>query len=95
MDLTRLAQRFLRELHSEPSKNTFSALRELLEKLENKGDPEPTEVRLIEEINNFLESVGVLESHLKSYIKDDVLLGSKLETLYENDSLDGSRNLKG
>jgi len=72
MDLTRLAQRFLRELHSEP-----------------------TEVRLIEEINKFLESAGVLETHLKSYVRDDGLLGSKLETLYENNSLDGSRNLKG
>jgi len=95
MDLTRLAQRFLRELHSEPSRNTFSTLRELLDNLENKGDPEPTEVRLIEEINKFLESAGVLETHLKSYVRDDGLLGSKLETLYENNSLDGSRNLKG
>lgn len=95
MDLSKMAQRFLRELHSEASRNAFSTLRELLEKLETKDDPEPTEVRLIEEITRFLESAEGLENHIKSYVKDEVLLGSKLTSLYENSSLDGSRELKG
>jgi len=95
MDLTKMAQRFLRELHSEPSRNTLITLREFLEKLETKGDPEPTEVRLIEEITRFFECANALESHIKSYTKDEVLLGSKLATLYENNSFDGSGKLKG
>lgn len=86
------AQRFLEHLNSKETKETFNLLAQLVESLETKGDPEPTEVRLAANIYDFIERLKTLEQNMRSFVKESnmSLPGSKLATLIENTSYDGN-----
>ncbi len=84
-----LAKRFLENLHTGESKEAFETLRDLVEVLENKNDPEETEIRLTESLYHFLEKLSILEANLKSYSKD-ATHKNKLEELISNISSDGN-----
>jgi len=85
------AQRFLEGLNSTPTKDTVSMLMQLIEELETKHDPDPTEIRLVENIYAFVEKMKVLENNLRSYVKESRNMpGNKLASLYENLSYDGN-----
>jgi hypothetical protein len=86
-DLSRIAQKFLSELSIDPS---FSTLNELIELLEEKIDPDPIEMRLVENLYNFHEKLKLLENNLQTYVKKmrENLPGNKLENLYTNTSFD-------
>jgi len=86
------AQRFLDQLNNDPA---FERLVELVELLENKIDPEPTEVRLCENIYNVIEKIKILENNIKSYVNESrqSLPGNKLSMLYEDSSFDGSGSI--
>ena len=85
------AKMFLEGLHLNETKNTFEQLEGLIEILENKSDPDPSEVCLVHSIYAFIEKLNILESNLKSYSKKGTNpLGSKLSSLYENISYSGS-----
>ena len=88
-ELESAAQRFLDQLNNDPA---FERLTELVDLLENKVDPEVTEVRLCENIYNVVEKIKILETNIRSYVSESRqnLPGNKLSTLYEENSFDGS-----
>jgi len=92
-----LAKSFLGELQSGSAKEAFDTLSELIVELENKIDPEPTDVRLVAQLYAFVEKLEVIKGNLGTYVTEsmDNLPGNKLSTLWGNSSLDGtSKNLK-
>jgi intein-encoded DNA endonuclease-like protein len=86
------AQRFLDQLNNDPA---FERLVELVELLENKVDPDPTEVRLCENIYNVVEKIKIMENNIRSYVSEarQNLPGNKLSALYEENSYDGSGSI--
>ena len=81
----RTAQKFLEGL-SNDSNGTIESLKQLIEDLENKKDPDPVEMRLLENLYHFIEGLKILENNVRSYVKDSRqnLVGTKLTSLYEN-----------
>ncbi len=90
--LEQAAQGFLDQLDNDPA---FERLGELVELLENKPDPEPTEVRLCENIYSVIEKIKILENNIRSYVIEarQSLPGNKLSSLYEDNSYDGSGSI--
>ena len=88
----KLAKVFLENVTSKESTAIWESLLQLVTELENKTDPDPVEVRLVDNIYHFLEKLKVLEANISSYVKNNTkdLPGNKLATLYENLSYDGS-----
>ena len=85
MDTTKTARSFLDQLVSESGKMTYGTLSILLDQLENKNDPEPEEMRLVEQIYNFMEQLKRIENNVRSYVKNtsEEPLGTKLSNLYD------------
>jgi len=85
------AKMFLEGMHSSDTRSTFEQLTGLIEILENKPDPDPIEIRLVENIYAFIEKLNILESNLTSYSKEKGhSLGTKLTSLYEGISHKGN-----
>lgn len=85
------AKMFLEGLHSNQTKGTFEQLEGLIEILESKEDPDPIEIRLVQNIYSFIEKLNILESNIKSYSKETTnLTGNKLSNLYEDISHSGN-----
>jgi hypothetical protein len=84
------ARMFLENLNSQGTRDTFAHLQKLAEDLETKPDPEMTEVRLVSSIIDFIEKLSILESNLRSYVKETSqdLPSKKLADLYEEISYD-------
>jgi len=82
----KFAERFLNKLQRESTQETFEVLELLMEELENKNDPDPTEVQLVESIYLFIEKMKIMEGAIKKYIVQsrDTLPGNKLSALYED-----------
>jgi len=81
----RLIFKFLRELNSREVKESFQSLGYLLEFLENKEDPDPIEMQIVDSAYQTLEKVKLLEGFLKKYVgESDELKGNKLQRLYDN-----------
>lgn len=82
---TKTARRFLNELHAESTQDTIQVLEQLLTELENKEDPEMTEVRLAESISIFIEKLRTMEVNIRSYVKEEQknLPGNKISSLLE------------
>ena len=92
-NLANLAKRFLDGLQSEGTTETIETLLTLTEQLENKSDPEPTEIRLVANLNDFIERLRIVEHNMRSYVKDSNIKtpGNKLAQLMEETSYDGNR----
>jgi len=89
-DPGKIAQRFLNELNESDAMET---LLRLMEVLENKPDPEMTEVRLCDNIYQFVEKLKTMEFNLRSYVQETQeksLPGNKLASLWEDIGIDGS-----
>jgi len=86
------AQIFLENLHSHKTQETIETLANLLEILETKQDPEPTEIRLVQNIYEFVEKFHILEENINNYSKEfqKTLPANKLASLYENIGVNGS-----
>lgn len=82
---SKIAQRFLESISQEPTRITFETLINLIEELENKPDPSPTEIRIVESLYHFMEKMRILEYNLRNYVKEnnENLPGNKLSNLYE------------
>ena len=79
-----MAQQFLVELNSKDSQSLFQKLDFLLDHLENKEDPEPFEVQIVDMAYQTLDRIKSLESILKNHaIESDLLDGDKLQSLYD------------
>ena len=87
-----MAQKFLAELSTDPS---FSTMNELIELLEEKIDPDPIELRLVDNLYNFNEKLKLLENSIRTYVKKDRenLPGNKLQELYDDTSHNGSGSI--
>ena len=82
----KFAERFLNKLQRESTQETFEILELLMEELENKNDPDPAEVQLVESIYLFVEKMKLMEGAMKKYLvesRSDSLPGNKLSSLYE------------
>ena len=85
MKTGKTAQSFLEQIQTKSSKSVFETITLLVEQLENKTDPEPVEMHLVENIYSFLEQMKRLENNLRSYVSDTKRpIGSKLASLYED-----------
>lgn len=86
------ARIFLENLKCDQSRSTFSSLERLLNELENKPDPEPNEIRLVESIYSFIEKYKLLENNISVYVRENTpkQSGSKLSELYEQSNKIGS-----
>ena len=92
---SKIAQRFLKGINQKESKVTFETLTYLINELENKADPEPEEIKIVESLYNFVEKFKILEYNLRQYVKSDIkdLPGNKLSSLYENGNSFGTSKL--
>ena len=90
--LKKLVSNFLNELNTEDHKQVFNSINMLLEHLENKDNPEPIELQIVDSSYHLLEKLNVLESLLRQYQKDGNknLPANKLTSLYENTTSNGS-----
>jgi hypothetical protein len=85
------AKMFLEGLHRVETQSIFEQLTGLIEILENKTDPDPTEIRLVSNLYSFIEKLNILESNLTSYSKESGNnMGNKLTSLYEKISSSGN-----
>lgn len=71
---------FLETIHNKDTKEAFSSLNDILEILENKNDPDPEEMLLVESLHRFNERFNALLNNLKTYsrknknnIRSDIL----------------------
>jgi hypothetical protein len=82
----KFAERFLNKLQRESTQETFEILELLTEELENKNDPDPAEIQLVESIYLFIEKMKVMEGSIKKYVNEERsnLPGNKLSALYED-----------
>lgn len=80
----KIISKFLTELHSKEASSLFESLNFLLEYLENKEDPDPAEMRIVEAAYQALEKLQTLEALLKQRAsKSPTLTGSRLQDLYD------------
>ena len=93
----KLAQSFLNQLASQEVQLFFETLLELMSELEVKDDPEPTELRLIENIYHTMEKLKIMEGNLRSYSSDSINepnISGKLANLYDGPSYGTSKLFK-
>ena len=78
--------RFLNELNSKEVKGAFEFLSTILENLEEKNDPDPIEMEIVDSAYQAIEKLNLLENNLRKYANDknSTLLGTTLNDLYES-----------
>lgn len=78
--------RFLNELTSSGVKDTFEFLENILKELEDKIDPDPIEMEIVDSAYQAIEKLNVLENNLRKYVMDEnkSLPGTRLNDLYES-----------
>lgn len=80
-----IAKQFIDGLHSDKTKEVFEHLNLLVEQLESKDDPEPTEIRLMSELYDFIEKLNHVQHNLKALVSEkNETAGSKLTSIYED-----------
>ena len=85
---------FLNEINSKSTKDAFGSLLTLIEDLENKNDPEPVEIEIVDVAYQLIEKLNLLESAMRKYSSmEHVLTGDKLDNLYEHNHKSGSSTL--
>ena len=84
-NMSRLARMVLDELAKDENLSDQS-LSILMEHLENKPDPDSSEILLVDSIYQFLEKKRIFETHLRKFIKEqrDKSNPNKLEMIYES-----------
>ena len=88
-----LVRRVLKE--SDKIISDEGAINQLIEFIENKADPEPAELYLLESLYQYHEKASMLQSHINKYIQksNQNLKGNKLNSLYEEDNTYGTSKL--
>ena len=77
---------FLNEISTENVKSAFDSLNSLIKELEEKNDPEPVEMEIVNLSYQLQENLNLLQSALRKYKNEqNVLTGNILESLYNND----------
>lgn len=84
----RLMQQFLRKLDSVEVQEAFELLARIIDQLEEKNDPEPFEMHLVNDAYQIIEKVGLVRGVLKERLSQSPkLTGSRLQELYEKKSI--------
>jgi len=81
------ARNFLESLSSDEGKQLLESLSSLCEILENKIDPDPVEIRMVQCLYTVLEDIRLVEYNLRSYINEgnsDLKKSKKLSELFES-----------
>ena len=81
----KIISNFLLELHSDDVQSLFESLDTLLEHLENKSDPDPEEIQIVNSAYESLEKLKMLEGYLQLRIQGKTK-GNKLQELYDKAS---------
>lgn len=85
---------FLNEINSKSTKSAFGSLLTLVEDLENKNDPEPVEIEIVDVAYQLIEKLNLLQAAMKKYANTEhVLTGNTLDNLYESNNKIGSSAL--
>jgi len=81
--------RFLNELNSKEVKGTFEFLVNILKELEDKIDPDPIEMEIVDTAYQAIEKLNILENNLRKYVIDAnrTLPGNRLNDLYEGGTI--------
>jgi len=81
----------LNELRSSEVKLLFDHLKILTDHLEEKNDPDPIEIQIVDASYQLIEKIQLFESVMKHYATEsaDELLGSKLDKLYNSGKVNG------
>lgn len=89
---SKLAHAILEGINSESTQDIMIMLSNLVEALETKNDPEPQEIKLVDDVHIFIEKLKLLETRLRSHISESnkLLPSNKLASLYEKLSYNGS-----
>jgi hypothetical protein len=87
-NLKNVITNFLKEIHAE-DKQSLEPFRVFLENIENKTDPDPIELQIVDTSYQLLEKLQLLENLLKNYNKKD-LDGDRLNDLLNRHSTQGS-----
>ena len=79
--------RFLNELNSKEVKSTFEFLSTILESLEEKIDPDPIEMEIVDSAYQLIEKLNILQGNLRKYVTSENSRSatSKLVDLYDDD----------
>lgn len=78
-----LARKLLNELSGNDSE-FYDSMNSLLEILENKPEPNQSEIHLTTLLYQINEKLKLLEAHLREYSSDNNSMSNKLSSLYEN-----------
>lgn len=77
----------LNELNSGGVRNLMDHLNVFLEHLEEKIDPDPIEIQIVDTAYQAIEKIQLLEAALRKYqAEGNELLGDKLDDLYSSES---------
>ena len=87
-----LAKKLLNELSGDDVE-FFDSINSLLEVLENKPEPNQSEIHLTTLLYQITEKVKLLEAHLREYSTDKNSMSNKLSSLYENSDGYGTSKL--
>lgn len=81
----------LNELNSEEVKLLFEHLTKFLNELEEKNDPDPIEVHIVDAAYQLIEKVQLFETYMKNYVQEGnkTLIGNKLDDLYNSGRVSG------
>jgi len=94
MSRSNLITKFLNELNSDEVKSAMGHLNEILDLLENKSDPDPIEMEIVNEAYQTLEKLQILEAAIRRYLNEDnTLMGDKLDDLYGSGHISGTSTL--
>ena len=85
----------LNELNSNEVKSLFEHLKMFTENLEEKNDPDPIEMQLVDASYQVMEKIQIFESVMKMYTDQSRsdLLGNQLQRLYDTDKSRGTSTL--
>lgn len=79
-----ITTKFLQEIHSKEISEWLQELKFLSNTLEEKIDPEPIELQLVDSVYKLFESYEQVENLIKEYKKNS-LPSEKLSSLYDNE----------
>ena len=81
--------RFLNELNSKEVKGTFEFLENILKELEEKIDPDPIEMEIVDSAYQAIEKLNMLQNNLRNYVTNEnkSLPGDVLNNLYESGTI--------
>ena len=94
MSRLNLVVNFLNTLNSKEVREAFDSLNVVLEELENKNDPDPIEMEIVDAAYQVIEKLNLLQSAMRQYKNSEhPLTGRKLSDLYDGNKGRGTSTL--